>query len=47
MTTTNGYDLDEYDLTRLRSEKLIAEHTKPELKRKPELRSKLDTSGSN
>jgi hypothetical protein len=41
MSTTNAYD--EYDPARLRSEKLIAEHTKPELKRKPELRSKLDT----
>jgi hypothetical protein len=42
--TTNGYDLDEYDLTRLRSEKLIAQHTKSERKPKPkpELRSRLD-----
>jgi uncharacterized protein YeeX (DUF496 family) len=41
--TTNGYDLDEYDLTRLRSEKLIAQHTKPEPKPKPALRFRLDT----
>jgi hypothetical protein len=35
---TNGYDFDEYDLTRFRSEKLIAQHSRPEPKtRKPEV----------
>jgi hypothetical protein len=48
ITALNGHArygslYNEYDTTRLRSEKLIAEHTKPAPKPKPALRSKLDT----